>query len=145
MGQTLGKAQIHHDATPFVNLASSQVDTLSRCVYEVGEGFGLSRQELRQIIEISLSEYLKLSKSSIDECSDALFALFNSSRTASPPPDYSAPSDDLIDSFELLSTICIVSAMRMDEKLDFLFNLFDFNDTSKLSINEVTFILRAVV
>ena len=63
---------------------------------------------------------------SINECSEALFALFK------PATSYS--KETLIDSFEFLATICIVSGMRLDEKIQFIFNLFDFNESGKLNI-----------
>ena len=103
MGQTFGKACIHPAAKPFVNLPKSCVNTLRSCVYEVAEGFGLTNDELKQIVQISLHEYLRLcSHSSIDEASDELFALFSS--VDSPSSD---SKDMLIDSFEFLAIICI--------------------------------------
>ena len=137
MGQTFGKARIRPAAKPFVNLPISCVNTLRSCVYEVAEGFGLTNDELKQIVQISLNEYSRLSGSSIDEASDELFALFSSVDSPS--------SEMLIDSFEFLATICICSGMTMDEKLHFIFTLFDFNETSKLNINEATLAFRSIV
>ena len=137
MGQTIGKARIQSGAIPFINLPYSLVALLSQSVYEVAEGFGLDEDELKMIIQISLHEYFsRLSDSSIDECSEALFALFK------PATSYS--KETLIDSFEFLATICIVSGMRLDEKIQFIFNLFDFNESGKLNINEATLAFRAL-
>ena len=64
--------------------------------------------ELKSIIQISLHEHIRLSYS-LGECSDALFALFN----ADTPP---GSKEELIDSFEFLAAICIVSGMELHEK-----------------------------
>ncbi|KAL7535708.1 hypothetical protein ACHAXR_006679, partial [Thalassiosira sp. AJA248-18] len=138
MGQAIGKAHIQSGAKPFVNLPRSLVASLSQSVYEVAEGFGLGEDELKKIVQISLHEYFaRLSESSIDECSEALFALFSADA-----PDV---KETLIDSFEFLATICVVSGMQLDEKISFIFNLFDFNETGKLNINEATLAFRALV
>ncbi len=79
MGQTVGKATIHPGATPFVNLPKSLVQSLGQTVFKAAEGYGLSKNELKQVIHISLHEYMQLlSDSSLGECSSALFVLFNS-------------------------------------------------------------------
>lgn len=108
MGQTIGKARIHPGATSFVNLPKSMVQSLGQSVFEVSEENGLSKNELKSIIQISLHEHIRLSYS-LGECSDALFALFN----ADTPP---GSKEELIDSFEFLAAICIVSGMELHEK-----------------------------
>ena len=100
MGQTIGKTCIMTKAKLLVNLPRSLLETLSQSVYKVAEGFGLSSDELKQIIQISLHEWLP--ESSIDECSEALLPLFST-------------GDTLIDSFDFLATIYIVSSMQLDE------------------------------
>ena len=135
MGQTIGKARIHPGATSFVNLPKSLVHSLGQSVFEVSEGYGLSKNELKSIIQISLHEYMRLSDS-LGECSDALFALF----FADTPP---GSKEELIDSFEFLAAICIVSAMGLHEKISFLFETFDISERGNLSVNETTLAFRA--
>jgi len=136
MGQTLGKAQIELDAFPFINLPASLVLDLRQAVYEVAEGYGLTLIEVKEIVCISLREYLHIPESKIDEYTQALFDLFN----ANGPLD---TKESLIDSFEFLATICIVSGMRLDEKINFIFDLFDFSDAGQLTANELTLAFRA--
>lgn len=124
MGQTIGKTCIKTKAKPFVNLPRSLLETLSQSVYEVAEGFGLSSDELKQIIQISLHEWLP--ESSIDECSEALLPLFST-------------GDTLIDSFDFLATIYIVSSMQLDEKVHFIFKCV------KLNVDKKTLAFRALV
>ena len=77
MGQAIsaGRARIQPDAAPFINLPKSLVKTLQDAIYEVAEGFGLSKTELKQVVHVSLHEYLRVSDDQRDECSDALFVL----------------------------------------------------------------------
>ncbi|KAL3794334.1 hypothetical protein ACHAW5_009894 [Stephanodiscus triporus] len=138
MGQAIGKACIHPGAAPFVNLPKSLVQSLGGSVFEVAEGYGLSKIELRQIIHLSLHEYMRFSDSSLDKCSDALFVLFSTYTEHES-------KEDLIDSFEFLAAICIVSGMETEEKLSFLFDLFDVCESGKLNVNEATLAFRASV
>ena len=141
MGQLLGKASIREEVKPFSNLPTSAVNRIRVVCEEVTEcSFAISSEELRQILHISLHEYLRLSESGINECSDEIFALFASPDNATSPSDTT-----LIDSFQFLSTLCLISGMQLDEKIQFIFNLFDFDETSKLSINEATLCVRAIV
>ena len=141
MGQTIGKASIHPGALPFVNLPKSTIDTLRQCVNEVAEGFGLSRDELKQIIHLSFQEYIRiLDSTTLDHWSDELFVLFSSDAQSVKSPK--EQNDELIDSFEFLATIFAVSSMQPDEKIDFIFDLFDVSECGYLSINEVTLSFR---
>jgi len=138
MGQILGKASIREEVKPFSNLPTSAVQRIRVVCEEVTESsFAISSEELRQILHISLHEYLRLSESGINECSDAIFKLFASPDNATSPSDSS-----LIDSFQFLSTLFLISGMQLDVKVQYIFNLFDFNEASELSINEATLCLR---
>ncbi|KAL7429614.1 hypothetical protein ACHAXH_001952, partial [Discostella pseudostelligera] len=139
MGQTIGKACIHPGARPFVNLPKSTIDTLRQSVNEVAEGFGLSRDELNQIVHLSLQEYIRIFDSTtLDKCSEALFALFQANATEATKDQ----DETLIDSFEFLATISIVSGMQLDEKIYFLFDLFDVSESGFLNFNEATLAFR---
>ena len=136
MGQTIGKAQIQQGALPFVNLPRSLVIDLRQAVHEVAEGYGLVLSELQEVIRISLREFLRISECNIDECSEVLFNLFKVDASADC-------SESLIDSFEFLAALCLVSGMQPGEKINFIFDLFDFNESGQLDVNEVTLAFRA--
>ena len=136
MGQAVGKASIQPDALSFINLPTSLVVDLRQAVYEISEGYGLTLAETKEVIRISLREFLRIPESQIDEYSEALFNIFNAD--ASPES-----KESLIDSFEFLCALCIVSGMQLKEKINFIFDLFDFNETGQLTINEATLAFRA--
>lgn len=140
MGQTVGKACIHPVARPFTHLPKTAIYSLKQCVDEVAEGFGLSIDELKQIIHFSLQEYIRVQHSTLDKFSEALFALFGVD--AAPQEPMNGGQKSLIDSFEFLSTMCIVSGMQLDEKIYFIFDLFDINESGYLHINEATLAFR---
>ena len=138
MGQILGKACIKPAAVPFANLPKSVIVSIRQCVYEVAEGYGLSKNDLRTIIRLSLIEYLRLSETNLGERSDALFDLLN----AGSSPD---SKEELIDSFEFLVAMCLVSGMEREEKISFMFDVFDVRESGKLNINEATLAFRSSV
>ena len=83
MGQIIGKAKIKEEALPFINLPRSLVHDLRQTIYEVAEGYGLTLQELREIIRLCLREFLRIPETNIDEYSDVLFQLFNGDESSS--------------------------------------------------------------
>ena len=53
--------------------------------------------------------------------------------------------NDLIDSLELLSTLCLLSSMSNEEKIQFIFALYDFDYSRRLSVEEVFLALRSAL
>ena len=140
MGQIIGKAKIKEEALPFINLPRSLIYDLRQTVYEVAEGYGLTLQELREIIRLCLREFVRIPETNIDECSDALFHLFSDDEASSE-----SKQQQLIDSFEVLATIGLTSGMELNEKINFMFDLFDFNETGDLNLNETTLAFRTIM
>ena len=136
MGQTIGRpVRLQPTLWPFVNLPKSIVNDLVCAVVEVSEsGYSITLQELQQIIQLSLHEYLSDEK--VNDYSNALFDLFNAD---------ALPGCDEIDSFELLGVLCLVSGMTLEDKVEFLFDIFDLSERNSLSINEVTLAFRSLV
>jgi Ca2+-binding EF-hand superfamily protein len=121
--------------SPFVNLPRKIVKDLRCAVSEVSEsGYSVTLQELEQLLQLSLHEYLSNKK--IREYCNALFSLFNAD---------ALPECDEIDSFELLGTLCLTSGMTLKEKVQFLFDLVDLNEKGELCVNEVSFAFRSLV
>lgn len=50
-------------------------------------------------------------------------------------------NNGLIDSLELFSGICIFSDTKFDDKIRFLFDLFDFNELESLSPTDIEFMI----
>lgn len=141
MGQIIGKAKIKEEALPFINLPRSLVHDLRQTIYEVAEGYGLTLQELREIIRLCLREFLRIPETNIDEYSDVLFQLFNGDESSSEGKQ----QHQLVDSFEVLATIGLASGMELNEKIHFIFDLFDFNETGDLNLNETTLAFRTIM
>jgi len=134
MGQTIGRLiTVKGAARPFALLPGSLVIALKQSVEEVAESFGVSVNELQQIVEVSLQEYLSIPMKT-DEATASLFQLLSA-----------GGSVELVDSFELLATLCVLSGAQVDEKIDFVFGLFDFNETGYLTLHELTLALRTIV
>lgn len=137
MGQIIGKLPIESSFSHFINLPHSIIVDLRCALQEVSEsGYSLTLTELEQVLLLSLHVYLSDEK--IREYNNDLFSLFNAD--ALPGRDC-----DEIDSFELLGTLCLTSGMPLQNKVEFLFDLFDLNEKAELSINEVTLAFRSLV
>mmetsp|Transcript_31554 Transcript_31554/g.75361 ORF Transcript_31554/g.75361 Transcript_31554/m.75361 type:complete len:114 (+) Transcript_31554:835-1176(+) len=109
MGQTIGRITVKGDVLPFTLLPGSLVITLKQSLEEVAESFGVTENELQQIVRISLQEYLSIRAS--DEATASLFRLLS----AGGPE-----SNGLVDSFELLATLCVLSGAQWMEKIEFV-------------------------
>ena len=137
MGNSLGKAKIKAEALPFINLPRSLVFEFRQTVYEVSEEYGLTLEELKEVVALCLQEYLRIG-TNIDEYSESLFRLFNDGSSSTES------KQQLVDSFELIASLCLSSGMELDEKIHFLFDLFDFSETGDLNINETTLAFRTI-
>ena len=137
MGQQIGKpVQLQPGISPFVNLPKSIVLDFRCAVTEVSEsGYSLCLQELQQIIQLCLHEYLTDEK--IIDYANALFGLFNADAKK-------CDDRDEVDTFQFLGTLCIVSGMTLEQKAEFLFDLFDLNEKGEVNINEVTLAFRSL-
>lgn len=135
MGQTIGKVRLQPGFVPFVNLPKSIVTDLRGAVVEVSEsGYSITLKQLEQIIQLSLHEYLSDEK--VFDYSNALFDLLSAD---------ALPGCDEIDLFEMLGTLCLVSGMTLEEKVQYLFDFFDFCERGELSMNEVSLAFRSIV
>lgn len=129
MGQTIiGNMHVRPGAVPFVNLPTPLIDSLRKSVNEVAEGFGLRRAELKLILHLSLQEHIRKLGSTLDIFLEALFALFctDAALLNSSSKD---KTEELIDSFELLATIFILSRIKRDDKINYIFDLFDVSES----------------
>lgn len=131
MGQTIGKASISEEAQPFVNLPRMIVKDLWEAFNDTAEGFGLNVEEFQDMIRISMQEYIGVSDKRLNALSDALFRVYDND------------CNSLVDSFEFLSSIGILSSMSTVEKLRYLYRIYDFDESGMISISELTLMFRA--
>ncbi|TMW58376.1 hypothetical protein Poli38472_009935 [Pythium oligandrum] len=133
MGQLHGKAAYAQAATPFLNASEKDVNKLWEAFNDVAEGFGLNQDEMCEICR-SLMPTLEIhAKIDMDQLTIPLFNAFDTDENG------------LVDALEFLGTIAIMSAMTIRQKLTFVYNCYDFNESSQISIDELTLALRSTL
>ena len=138
MGQVIGKAAIDPSAVPFAGLPRRAIVDLFDAYHSIAEGYGITAAEVTEIVQLSLGDYLDLGLTSTKSRRIALlakdfFVLLDSDQNA------------LIDTFEFLSTLVLLSACTATEKIKFILRLYEFEDPDRLSAEEVILALRAAV
>ncbi|KAE9331755.1 Echinoderm microtubule-associated protein-like 6 [Phytophthora fragariae] len=133
MGQLQGKATYLKATTSFVNASERDVNKLWECFNDVAEGFGLNQDELVEICR-SMQQTLEIhARSEMDQLSAALFTALDTDENA------------LVDALELLGTMAMMSAMPVPQKLTFVYNCYDFNETGQLSLDELTLAFKSTL
>ncbi|CAM9122646.1 unnamed protein product [Ascophyllum nodosum] len=134
MGQTIGKAPLANpEVAHFANLPRSCVFDLWEAFNDVAEGFGLTVIEFREMLQCSIKEYLGFSEIRLVEVADAVFRTFDDDE------------NELIDALECLATIAVISGMDVEEKIRYLFGIYDFDESGVLSVDETILALRSTV
>eukprot|EP00566_Odontella_aurita_P012584 CAMPEP_0113531068 /NCGR_PEP_ID=MMETSP0015_2-20120614/3293_1 /TAXON_ID=2838 /ORGANISM="Odontella" /LENGTH=482 /DNA_ID=CAMNT_0000429867 /DNA_START=516 /DNA_END=1961 /DNA_ORIENTATION=- /assembly_acc=CAM_ASM_000160 len=131
MGQTIGRASIQSEAQVFINLPRANILDLWEAFNEIAEGFGLTLGEVQDMLRVALQEYLGVTDKRLDALSEALFHLYDDDRNS------------LVDSLEFLCSLAIVSGMTVEEKLSYVFGIFDFEETGRINIDAMILALRA--
>lgn len=132
MGQRIGKAAFNEVARPFLNLPKDAVDDLWESFNDVAEGFGVDVEEMKEIFTI-LQEPLDMSKRPLAVITERLFRLFDTD------------SNELTDALELLATLAVVSGMTLIQKLDFVFRIYNFDESGELSIDELALAMKSTL
>eukprot|EP01038_Epipyxis_sp_PR26KG_P009724 gene9724-13087_t len=130
MGQKVGKVVLIDAVQPFLCLSRRSLINSWQVFNHVADGFGITRDELQEILR-DLKGELNVSHVSMNEKTSDLFDCFDTD------------SNGLIDALEFFSAIAIISGMRKTEILDFIFNMYDFDGTETLSLDEVTLSLKS--
>lgn len=131
MGQIYGVPEPLPDFIPFVNLPREAIDSLWLSFNLHGEGWGLSLDDLRNIVDGAT-----FVKENLEIKDNQLIKLFQC---------FDTDSNELIDSLELLIALALASGMDLIEKLLFCFSLYDFDHSGELSTDEVSLLLRTAV
>lgn len=133
MGQVIGNAVICSEAKPFMNAPRKHLFELWEAFNLVAEGFGLTLPEVKEMFQMSFKDYLGITDKRLCYLTEALFSIFD--------------HDDkkLIDSLEFFSAMALISAMSWEQKVMYIFTIYDFNETGALTIDEMTLALRASV
>lgn len=141
MGQVIGRATLHPSVLPFVNLPYSILYDIWEAFNDVAEGFGLTSKEFHDIFRLALKDYFNYSPAFADqkirEQNDALFRLFHST------DEYQHQEQDMVDSFEVLCCMALISGMIIEEKLRFIFGIFDLEEVGKIQVEQLTLCMRS--
>ena len=110
------------------------------CVYDlwdafndIAEGFGLSIEEFQEILKSALLEHLGVTERVLNIDTDKVFRVFDNDE------------NNLVDSLEFLSSFALLSGMTPDEKIRFVFAMYDFDESSVLTLDEMVLAFRSTL
>ncbi|CAM9961952.1 unnamed protein product, partial [Ectocarpus sp. 8 AP-2014] len=103
---------------------------------DVAEGFGLTIIEFREMLQCSLKEYLGFTDSRLTEVADAVFSTFDDDKVG---------INHLIDALECLASLAIMSGMTIEQKIRYIFGIYDFDESGVLSVDETILALRSTI
>lgn len=121
MGQLLGKPTLNPVIEPFTNLPRKAISHTWQVFNDIADGFGVSKDELEEICA-DLKDEACISRIAMIEKTEALFLVLDTD------------SNGLIDALEFLSTLAVLSGMRLNEIIEFVLTSYDFDGTQMLSI-----------
>jgi len=133
MGQTFGKADLPKEFANFYNLPKNCVYELWEAFNDVAEGFGLSPIEFQEIVRVSIKDYTCLTEERIDDLSLKFFYVFDTDE------------NELVDSLEMLSAFAILSGMELEDKVRYIFGIYDFDESGLLTLDECILAMRATI
>ena len=133
MGQTIGRAPLLTPPRHFVNLPKTSVYELWEAFNDIAEGFGLTSEEMCEILRVVLKDVLGYSEKKLDGISRALFVTLDDD------------SNELVDALEFLSALALISGMSHEEKVRYIFGIYDFDESGLLSVDEMILALRSSI
>eukprot|EP00602_Paraphysomonas_sp_CaronLab_P006133 CAMPEP_0185021562 /NCGR_PEP_ID=MMETSP1103-20130426/4257_1 /TAXON_ID=36769 /ORGANISM="Paraphysomonas bandaiensis, Strain Caron Lab Isolate" /LENGTH=2261 /DNA_ID=CAMNT_0027553167 /DNA_START=29 /DNA_END=6811 /DNA_ORIENTATION=- len=133
MGQTLGRAPLPQGCKRFLNLPRSCVYDLWEAFNDIAEGFGLTIEEFQEILKSALMEYLGVTERVLNTDTEKVFRIFDDDE------------NNLVDSLEFLSSFALLSGMTPEEKIAFIFAMYDFDESSVLTLDEMILAFRSTL
>ena len=130
MGQAYGKPQVHPDVKPFTNLPKEAIQSIWTSYNLHGEGWGLDIEDFKTIF--ANADYFM----SLGFTTDQLGSLFEA---------IDNDGNGLVDALESIIAIVLASGMESNDKINFIFNAYDFNVTGELSSDEALLLFRSIV
>ncbi|GMI46662.1 hypothetical protein TrCOL_g1613 [Triparma columacea] len=123
-GSTLiGKAQPDERLLHFTSWDMAGIIALKeRHAHDLGHQFALGVKQFAMLLELDEND----AKSIFRE-------VFDTDRNS------------LVDSFEIISCLAMLSMMSIKEKVDFIYSLYDFNGSGDITMDEMTILMRTLV
>ena len=134
MGLTVGRAVFQEGALPFVNLQRNAVYDLWESFNDVAEGFGINMEEFKEICSVLQAPLGNMRKPALERLCETMFEDILDS-----------DNNGLIDALETLAAFALVSGISTEEKILHIFNLFDFDESCEITIDEMTLLLKSTV
>ncbi|KAH8097209.1 hypothetical protein JL720_91 [Aureococcus anophagefferens] len=133
MGQAIGRAPLLPVARHYVNVPCTPMHHLWDAFNDIAEGFGLTSDEMCEILRVCLKDVLGYTEKKLDAISRSLFVALDDDK------------NELVDALEFLSAMCIISGMSQSQKITFIFGVFDFDESGLLTVDEMILALRSTI
>ena len=98
---------------------------------DIAEGFGLTSDETCEILRVCLKDVLGYAEKKLDAISRSLFVALDDD------------GNELVDALEFLAAMAVVSGMSHEQKVAFVFGVFDFDESGALTVDETILALRS--
>jgi microtubule-associated protein-like 6 len=134
MGQVMGRAVLRDECLPFVVYQRESIYSLWESFNDVAEGFGINVDEFKEICSVLQASLGHIRKAALERICETLFDSV-----------LDTDHNGLIDALEMLSAITIVSGLRRKDKLVHVFNLYDFDESAEVTIDEMTLLLKSTM
>ena len=134
MGQVVGRALYAEDALPFVNLQKNAVYDLWESFNDVAEGFGINLEEFKEICSVLQAPWGNIRKPALERLCESFFEQI-----------LDTDKNGLVDALEALAAITVVAGLSKTEKLLHIFNLFDFDESGEMTIDEITLLFKSTI
>ena len=131
MGQQIGRATLIPVAGPFSNLSRRAIANLWQAFNDIADGFGISKDEFTEIC-CDLKDEWNVSRLAVAGKATVFFAVLDTDKNG------------LIDALEFASTVAALSGMRLQEILQYILSIYDFDGSQLLSIDEVTLAFKSL-
>ena len=131
MGQTYGKTLIKPLAVPFASLPANVVAGMWEDYNQVAEGFGIEKKRLCalfQIMEIHMAsnDDLTSQNEKLRKFTKAFFDFIDTDKNG------------IVDGLECLAGLAMLSTMTIQDKLEYIYRLYDFELRDRLVLDEMS-------
>jgi Ca2+-binding EF-hand superfamily protein len=134
MGQRVGKSHYTPEFEPFLNLPTQAIRQLWTAFNDIAEGFGLTPEDFTDIcLSANVHEFMNTTHAKLKLQCRQLFRSFDTD------------DNGLVDALEFLATFALVSGMNVKDKIDFVFDCYDFDESGELTVDEMTLSFKSTL
>ncbi|KAH9099538.1 hypothetical protein Ae201684P_018551 [Aphanomyces euteiches] len=133
MGQLHGKAIFAKAALSFVNTSEKDINKCWESFNDVAEGFGINKVEMIDICAPLQDTFEIKAKAEMERITGLLFDAMDTDENG------------LVDALEFLGALALLSAMTIAQKITFVYNCYDFNESGEITIDELTLAMKSTL